>query len=85
MKQYSSLDDQTEHLLTIVREVFYWRSKSGCDKMTYCHTPAKLRPKPSWVGCIIGFHKTPNPKTQSVHISTTSTVPSKQIFGMQLI
>ena len=26
-----------------------------------CHTPAKLRPKPSWVGCIIGCDKTQTP------------------------
>ena len=26
-----------------------------------CHIPAKLRLKPSWVGCIIGFDKNPNP------------------------
>ena len=47
-------------------------------KTFYCHTPAKLRPKPSWVGCIIGFDKT---QTQvSLHISTTSTVPGKLNF-----
>ena len=47
-----------------------------------CHTPAKLRPKPSWVGCIIGFDK-PKPKNQSLHILTSSTVPRKLIFSMQ--
>ena len=25
----------------------------------FCHIPAKLRPKPSWVGCIIGLKKNP--------------------------
>ena len=35
--------------------------------LLFCHTPAKLRPKPSWVGCIIGFDN-PNPKPKCHYI-----------------
>ena len=40
----------------------------------FCHIPAKLRPKPSWVGCIIGFDKPnnkPNKTQVSLHIATS--------------
>ena len=34
----------------------------------FCHIPAKLRPKPSWVGCIIGSDKTQTQMSRSRHI-----------------
>ena len=40
------------------------------SRLHCCHTPAKLRPKPSWV-----LQQT----NESLHISTTSTVPGKLI------
>ena len=41
------------------------RYRKTPENQHFCHTPAKLRLKPSWVGCIIGFDnpKTLNPKT----------------------
>ena len=42
----------------------YWR-------ILFCHTPAKLRPKPSWVGCIIGFDPENPMPTYSNHFQIT--------------
>ena len=52
-----NLYPQYEYEFDNLESFIFQPSVGKWDKITieYCHTPGKLRPKPSWVGWNIGF------------------------------
>ena len=53
---------QSKSKSSVKVQAFHW-SIQACLKLKWpccCHTPAKLRPKPSWVCCLIVFYMKPS-------------------------